>query len=69
MMSRFVGLPSEDRKHEIIIYYLEMLKKTTGYSLEEYENEISKEEAASIEKSLVERSRESFSILDSSQLK
>ena len=62
MMSRFVGLASEDRKHEIIIYYLEMLQKSTGYSLEEYERSISKEEADAIRTSLIERSRNSFKI-------
>lgn len=62
MMSRFVGLASEDRKHEIIIFYIEMLEKTTGYSLETYEN-ISSKEADSIRNSLIERSVKSFSIL------
>ncbi|NER12028.1 hypothetical protein GWK08_01115 [Leptobacterium flavescens] len=62
MMSRFVGLASEDRKNEIIIYYLEMLQKSTGYSLEEFENSIPEEEAESIETALIERSRESFTI-------
>ncbi len=62
MMSRFVGLASEDRKHEIIIFYIEMLHGTTGYSLKEYENSISKEEADSIRTALVERSRNSFKI-------
>lgn len=63
MMSRFVGLASEDRKHEIIIFHLEMLKKTTGYSLDEYENSISREEAGTIREALVERSRNSFKII------
>ncbi len=62
MMSRFVGLASDDRKNEIIIYYLEMLKRTTDYSLEEYENSISSEESASIERSFVDRSKNSFTI-------
>ncbi|UJH68315.1 hypothetical protein [Allomuricauda sp. SCSIO 65647] len=62
MMSRFVGLASEDRKNEIIIFYLEMLNKTTGISLEEYENSIDDEKAESIRNSFVERSRKSFDI-------
>ena len=61
MMSRFVGLASENRKNEIIIYHLEMLKKTTGYSLEEYEN-LAKKKAEKIRNALVKRSRMSFSI-------
>jgi len=63
MMSRFVGLASEDRKYEIIIYYHEMLNQTTGYTLDEYENSISKDEAKSIRDSFIERSRESFTII------
>ena len=63
MMGRFVGLASEDRKNELIIYYIEMLEKTTGYSLEEYENSLGKEEAASIRNAFVERSRDSFKII------
>ena len=63
MMSRFVGLASDDRKYEIIIFYQEMLNKTTGLSLKDYENSISKEEAKSIRDSFVERSRNSFKII------
>ncbi|UOY05115.1 hypothetical protein L0P88_14305 [Muricauda sp. SCSIO 64092] len=63
MMSRFVGLASEDRKNEIIIFYLEMLNKTTGISLEEYENSISAEKAESIRNSFIGRSRKSFEII------
>ncbi len=63
MMSRFVGLASEDRKNEIIIFYLEMLNKTTGISLEEYENSISDEKAESIRNSFIGRSRKSFEII------
>ncbi|MDH7448170.1 hypothetical protein [Aquimarina sp. 2201CG14-23] len=62
MMSRFVGLASKDRKNEIIIFYQEMLYKTTGYTLEQYENSISDEEARSIRDSFIERSRNSFNI-------
>ena len=63
MMSRFVGLASQDRKNEIILFYTEMLKGTTGYSLEEYENTVSKEEQQKIEEAFVERSRGSFEVL------
>jgi len=64
MMSRFVGLASEDRKYEIIIFYQEMLTKTTGYSLKEYESSISRKESELIEKLFIERSRNSFQILE-----
>ena len=63
MMSRWVGLASEDRKNEIIMYYLEMLKGRTGHTLEEYEA-LNKEEAGAIRNALVARSEESFSIKD-----
>lgn len=63
MMSRFVGLASKDRKKEIIIYYIEMLKQTTGYSLQEYEDSVGDEEAATIRRDFVERSRNSFKII------
>ena len=63
MMSRFVGLASEDRKNEIIIFYIEMLKGTTGYSLHEFENALSKEAVNAIEQPFIERSKKSFSII------
>lgn len=63
MMSRFVGLASEDRKNEIIIYYIEMLKASTGYSLDEWENTVPEAEATGIDSSLIARSRMSFRIL------
>jgi len=64
MMSRFVGLASTDRKHEIIIFYLEMLTQTTGYILRDFEQSISSEEREAIEGSLVKRSRKSFTIIE-----
>ncbi|MBK7872151.1 MAG: hypothetical protein IPJ74_16520 [Saprospiraceae bacterium] len=64
MMSRFVGLASEDRRNEIIIFYFEMLKETTGYSLTEWENAVSKDKAILIEKDFIERSKQSFTILE-----
>ncbi len=63
MMSRYVGLASEDRKKEVIFFYLEMLKSVTGYSLNEYQNTLSKEKTTEIERALVERSKQSFSIV------
>lgn len=63
MMSRFVGLASEDRKHEIILFYIEMLKNSTGLSLEAYENSINPEEADSIRNTFISRSRNSFKII------
>ncbi len=63
MMSRFLGLASEDRKNEIIIFYLEMMKQNSGYSLEEYENTLNKEEVRAIRSSFVERSKKSFKII------
>ncbi|WP_411031750.1 hypothetical protein [Spongiimicrobium sp. 3-5] len=62
MMSRFVGLASPDRKYEIIIYYLEMLRKTTGHSLNAWENKLSANQKKTIDSALVSRSRKSFSI-------
>lgn len=63
MMSRFVGLASEDRKNEIIIYYIEMLKASTGYSLDEWENTVPEAEATGIDSSFIARSRTSFRVL------
>ena len=64
MMSRFVGLASEDRKNEIIIFYIEMLQPTTGYTLEEYEQSLKEEQRKAIRSSFVERSRQSFRIVE-----
>lgn len=64
MMSRFVGLASEDRKNEIIIFYIEMLKTSTGYSLDEWENSVPEAEATGIDSSFIARSRMSFRIVD-----
>ena len=61
MMSRFVGLASDDRKHEIIIFYQEMLEATTGYTLVLL-NGIPEQEVAQIERALEQRARASFSI-------
>lgn len=64
MMSRFVGIASADRKKEIIIYYIEMLQDNTDLNLDEFQNNISKDEAMKIEQSLIERSKKSFKIVN-----
>ena len=64
MMSRFVGLASDDRKNEIIIFYHEMLNKSTGYSLDEWENSVSRDEVLSIDSAFVARSKNSFSVIE-----
>lgn len=61
MMSRFVGLASEDRKHEIIVFYQEMLKATTGQTLETLAR-LLEPEVAQIEDALEQRARASFAI-------
>lgn len=63
MMSRFVGLASEDRKNEIIIFYIEMMKHSIGYSLDEYENLIPSKRADSIQDAFTKRSKSSFQIV------
>ena len=64
MMSRFVGLASDDRKNEIIIFYHEMLNTSTGYSLNQWENSVSEEEVNVIDNAFIERSKMSFQILE-----
>ena len=61
MMSRFVGLASEDRKNEIIIFYQEMLKGSTGYTSADLDT-IPEHELAEIKQALEERARASFAI-------
>lgn len=63
MMSRFVGLASEDRKHEIIIFYIEMMKGSIDHSIESFEA-LPEEEQRKIEERLAERSRKSFIIME-----
>ncbi len=62
MMSRFVGLASQDRKNEIIIFYHEMLKSSTGYSLKEWQDRQHTQEIISIDSTFAARSRNSFAI-------
>ena len=64
MMSRFVGLASGDRKNEIIIFYIEMMKHSIGYSLDEYENSVSAKKADSIQNAFTKRSKSSFQIVE-----
>ncbi len=61
MMSRFVGLASPDRKNEIIIFYIEMLRGQLKQPLAEFEK-LSKEDRSRIRKEFYERSKLSFSI-------
>lgn len=63
MMSRFVGLASEDRKNEIIIFYFEMLNKKTGYTLDQWENSLPHQEKIKIDSAFVVRSKRSFTII------
>lgn len=64
MMSRFVGLASGDRKNEIIIFYHEFLKNSTGHTLNEWENSVSTEEKLSTDSAFVQRSTSSFKIIN-----
>jgi len=61
MMSRFVGLASEDRKNEIIVFYQEMLNRATGYTLDTLAA-LPEYEVAQIELALEQRARASFAI-------
>ena len=64
MMSRFVGLASPDRRHEIILYHLEMLQPTTGYTLADWQSLVLAEVARRIEAAFLARSRKSFVIIE-----
>lgn len=61
MMARWVGLASEDRKYEIILFYMEMMEGSIGHSLEAFEA-LPEEEQARIEAKFVERARKGFSM-------
>ena len=63
MMSRFVGLASEDRRNEIIIYYIEMMNSSIGYSLQQWEDDSLDLDRVDIEEQFVARSRGSFEIV------
>ncbi len=63
MMSRFVGLASEDRRNEIIIYYIEMLRSSTTFTLAEWESTETDGLRDDIVGRFVDRSRESFDIV------
>jgi hypothetical protein len=62
MMSRFLTVPEEDKKHELILYYLENVSKTkqniADFYKDDKENEVWKE----ISRGLKERSLKSFEI-------
>ncbi|MCL6295100.1 hypothetical protein [Jejuia spongiicola] len=63
MMSRYVGLASDDRKNEIIIFYHEMLEKTTGYSLDEWQSHQDSQKKTLMDSLFTERSRNCFDII------
>jgi hypothetical protein len=64
MMSRFVTVPDEERKHELILFYIEN-SSTTGHSLKEfYKGEEETPIWNEISKGLTKRSLENFSILE-----
>ena len=63
MMSRYVGLASEDRRNEIILYYIEMMNSSLGYTLQEWEDESVNLDRSGIEEQFVTRSQTSFEIV------
>jgi hypothetical protein len=64
MMSRFVRVVDEEKRHEIIIYYIENLKDS-GFPFTEYngDGQPSARQTA-VEKALTERSLKSFTLLE-----
>ncbi|MBT8399194.1 MAG: hypothetical protein KJO98_01860, partial [Rhodothermia bacterium] len=65
MMSRFLMIPDEDRRHEMILFYLENAS-TTGYEISTFYDAQDTPTAhwEAISRELTTRSRESFGILD-----
>lgn len=63
MMSRFVGLASQDRRNEIIIYYIEMLRSSTGLTLAEWESSEADDRREDVLREFVDRSRKAFDIV------
>jgi hypothetical protein len=64
MMSRFVRVVDEQRRHEIIIYYVENLRDA-GFSIAEYVDEgPASERQTAIEKALTQRSLKSFTVIE-----
>ena len=63
MMSRYVGLASEDRRNEIILYYIEMMNSSLGSTLQEWEDESVNLDRSGIEEQFVTRSQTSFEIV------
>lgn len=63
MMSRFVALASADRRNEMIIYYIEMLRCSTGLTLAEWEALESGGGGEDILRRFVDRSRSAFDIV------
>jgi hypothetical protein len=63
MMSRFVTVPDDERKHELILFYVENVSET-GHRLQEfYEGESDTQIWQEISRGLTRRSFENFSIL------
>jgi hypothetical protein len=61
-MSRFARIVDDARRHEIIIFYQEILS-SLGHSLETY-SQLSREKQQSIDQSLTERSLQNFQVTD-----
>jgi hypothetical protein len=64
MMSRFVRVVDAEKRHEMIIYYIENLKDS-GFSFAEYNGDGQpSERQTAVEKALTERSLKSFTVLE-----
>jgi hypothetical protein len=63
-MSRFATIVGDDKRHELILFYIESLK-VLGHKLEEFpEDKPASAEQKKIEQALDERSRKAFSVND-----
>ena len=65
MMSRFLTVPEEDKKHELILFYLENVSKTKHTISDFYKDDKATEIWREISKGLTKRSRKSFEIFGS----
>ncbi len=64
MMSRFVTVDGEDRKHELILFYMENVSDS-GYELKEFYDDDSETQIwLDISKSITERSLRNFEIIE-----
>ncbi|NNE65086.1 MAG: hypothetical protein HKN33_00850 [Pyrinomonadaceae bacterium] len=66
MMSRFITVPPENKKHELILYYLENVSSSGSKLSEFYENDSATETWKEIGRALKERSFGAFSIGEAS---